>query len=128
MEIIAMVATDTTFPSVVRTERGLTVGGTRLTLYLLEDHFRAGWPNELVQEWFRLTDQELADVVGYIAAHRDEFDSEYEHVVQQAEATRKYWEDRNRERFEQIKNAPLSPEQAARRAKLDELRKRRQSR
>jgi hypothetical protein len=123
-----MAATDTTYPSVVRTERGLTVGGTRLTLYLLEDHFRAGWPNELVQEWFRLTDQEIADVVGYIAAHRSEFDAEYEQVLRQAEATRNYWEERNRERFEQIKNAPLTPEQVAWRARLDELRQRRQSR
>lgn len=123
-----MAATDTTFPSVVRTERGLTVGGTRLTLYLLEDHFRAGWPNELVQEWFRLTDQEIADVVGYMAAHRGEFDAEYEQVLQQAETTRKYWEERNRERFERLEKAPLTPEQTARRAKLDELRQRRRSR
>jgi hypothetical protein len=120
-----MVALDTSFPSVIRTERGLTVGGTRLTLYLLEDHFQAGWPKELVQEWFRLTEREISDVVGYINAHRAEFDAEYQQVLAQAGATRQYWEERNRERFEQIKNTPLTPEQAARRAKLEELKRRR---
>ncbi len=120
-----MVAIDTSFPSVIRTERGLTVGGSRLTLYLLEDHFKAGWPKELVQEWFRLTEREISDVVGYIAAHREEFESEYQQVLAQAEASRQYWEERNRERFEQIKNAPLTPEQAVRRAKLEELKQRR---
>jgi hypothetical protein len=116
---------DTSFPSVVRTERGLTVGGTRLTLYLLQDHFRAGWPKELVQEWFRLTDREIADVVGYIDAHRDQFEAEYRQVLAQADASRQYWEERNRQRFEQIKNAPPTPEQAARRARLEALRQRR---
>jgi hypothetical protein len=120
-----VVALDTTFPSVVRTERGLTVSGTRLTLYFLEDHFRAGWPKEMVQQWFNLTDQEIADVTGYVAAHREEFDAEYRDVLAQAEANRKYWEQRNCERFEQIKNAPVTPEQAARRAKLEELKRRR---
>jgi hypothetical protein len=120
-----MVALDTTFPSVIRTERGLTVGGTRLTLYFLEDHFRAGWPKEMVQQWFNLTDREIADVTGYLAAHRDEFDAEYREVLTKVDSNRKYWEERNRERFERIKNAPLTPEQAARRAKLEELKRRR---
>ena len=120
-----MVAIDTSFPSVVRTERGLTVSGTRLTLYLLEDHFKAGWPNELVQNWFRLSDQEIADVVGYIAAHRAAFEAEYQQVLAQADANRQYWEERNRERFERLKHEPPTPEQAARRAKLDALRRRR---
>jgi hypothetical protein len=116
---------DTVFPSVVRTERGLTVGGRRLTLYLLEDHFRDGWPPKLVQQLFGLSDQEIADVSGYIDAHRDEFQAEYREVDRQAEERRKYWEERNRPLLEQLKSTPPTPEVAVKRAKLDEIRRRR---
>jgi polyhydroxyalkanoate synthesis regulator phasin len=115
----------TEFPSVVRTERGLTVGGRRLTLYLLEDHFKAGYPPQLVQDIFRLSDKEIVDVVGYIQAHRDEFEAEYQSVLKKADENRRYWEERNRERMEQIKNTPPTPEVAAKRARLEELRRRR---
>jgi hypothetical protein len=115
---------DTTFPLVVRTERGLTVGGRRLTLYLLEDHFREGWPTNLVQQVFGLTDQEISDVVGYIDAHREAFDAEYLEVDRQAEERRKYWEERNRPLLEEIRNSPPTPDVAAKRAKLDEIRRR----
>jgi hypothetical protein len=116
---------DAVFPSVIRTDRGLTVGGRRLTLYLLEDHFRDGWPPHLVQQLFNLTDQEIADVVGYIDAHREEFDAEYREVDRQAEERRKYWEEKNRPLLEQIRNSPPTPEIAAKRAKLEEIRRRR---
>ncbi|MEX2172759.1 MAG: DUF433 domain-containing protein [Pirellulaceae bacterium] len=53
-------------PTVVRTTRGLTVGGTRLTIYSLIDHFKAGHSDELVREWYRLTPDQLADIHRYI--------------------------------------------------------------
>src|SRR5712691_3738866 len=111
--------TDTTFPSIVRTERGLTVGGRRLTLYFLEDHFRAGWTPELVKRWFSLSDQEIEDVIGYINAHREEFDAEYQGVLRRTEENRKYWKDRNRDLMERIERVPPTPEVAAKRAKLE---------
>jgi hypothetical protein len=120
-----MLATSTTFPSVVRTERGLTVGGRRLTLYLLEDHFRAGWPPELVKDVFGLSDKELSDVVGYIDSNRHEFNREYDSVIQRADENRKYWEDRNRPALEAIKNSPPTPSVAAKRAKLEQFRRQR---
>ena len=117
-----MVSAANLFPSVIRTERGLSVGGRRLTLYLLEDHFRAGWPAELVRDWFNLSEQEIADVLGYIAANRVAFDEEYEKVVIQAEEQRKYWEERNRPLLEEIRQSPASPELASQRARLEALR------
>lgn len=122
-----MAVIDAIFPSVVRTARGLTVGGRRLTLYLLEDHFREGWPPPLVQRWFNLSDVEIADVVGYIAAHREEFNAEYQAVLRHADENRKFWEDRNRGLLERIKRSVPTPEAAMKRAKLDELRRRRRS-
>jgi uncharacterized protein (DUF433 family) len=112
-------------PTVVRTGRGLTVGGTRLTIYSLIDHFKAGHSDELILEWYPVTREQLADVHRYIDEHRDEVEAEYQEVLRQADENRRYWEERNRERFERIKNTPPTPEQAARRAKLEELRRRR---
>ena len=51
-----------TTPTVVRTaERGLTVGGTRLTLYDIWDCLGGGWSEEETRETFRLTEQQMAD-------------------------------------------------------------------
>ena len=49
--------------TVVRTSRGLTVGGTRLTIYALMDHFKAGWPQHLVQQAFNLSDRQIDDIL-----------------------------------------------------------------
>jgi len=105
-------------PTVVRTGRGLSIAGTRLTLYSIMDFVKAEWPPKLIRDWFNLTDQQIADVMAYIAEHRDEVEAEYQLVLQQAEEHRRYWEERNRERFAQIAAMPPKPEQAAIRAKL----------
>ena len=33
---------------IIRTEQGLTIAGTRLTLYDVMDHLAAGWPLQLI--------------------------------------------------------------------------------
>ena len=113
---------DPVFPSVVRTTRGLTVGGRRLTLYSLQDHFRSGWPPELVMYWFNLSPKELGDVVGYIAAHRDEFEAEYQQIVGKCDETRRYWEQRNRALMEEIRSNRTSPDKADRREDAESVR------
>ena len=112
-------------PTVIRTSRGLTVGGSRLTIYLLMDHFKAGDSDELVQEWYRLTPEQLADIHRYIGEHQGEVESEYQEVLRRADENRRDWEERNRDVLERVKNAPLTPELAAKRAKLEELKSRR---
>ena len=108
-------------PTVVRTSRGLTVGGTRLTIYSLIDHFKAGDPDELVLEWYRLTPEQLADVHRYVDEHREEVEAEYQEVLRYAEENRRYWEERNRPRMEEVERLPKSPQQQAIRAKIAEL-------
>ena len=73
-------------PTVVRTSRGLSIAGTRITLYDLLDYLHAEWPPTLIQHWFNLTDQQITDVMAYLAAHRDEVEAEYQQVLQQAAA------------------------------------------
>jgi uncharacterized protein (DUF433 family) len=104
--------------TVVRTSRGLSIAGTRITLYALLDYLHADWPPKLVQDWFNLTEQQMADVLTYLAEHRDEVELEYQRVLQQAEANRQYWEARNRDRLVERSPDPASPEQEALRAKL----------
>ena len=112
--------------TVVRTGRGLSIAGTRITLYNIMDGVTAGWPPKLIRDRFDLTDQQLTDVLDYIAEHRSEVEAEYKMVLQQAEETRRYWDERNRERFARIAALPPKPEQAVIRAKLAAAKARRQ--
>ena len=98
-----------TIEMIVRTERGLTLAGTRITLYDLLSYLKADWPPHLVRQWLCLTDAQMQGAMDYIAAHREQVDAEYERVVQQAEANRQYWEERNRARLAAIAQSPPKP-------------------
>jgi hypothetical protein len=115
-------------PIVVRTERGLTIAGSRKTLYQVMDYVTAGWPPKLIRDWMDLTDAEIEGVMAYIAAHRAEVEAEYQQVLRDAEEERRYWEERNRERFAQIAALPRKPEHAAIWEKLDAARAKRKAR
>jgi uncharacterized protein (DUF433 family) len=110
--------------TVIRTPRGLTVGGSRLTIYSLMDHFKAGHSDQVVGEWYRLTPEQMADIHRYIDEHQEEVEAEYQEVVQAALAEQRYWEERNRGRLEELTTAPQSPEQQRVRDKIAELRNR----
>ena len=93
--------------TVVRTSRGLSIAGTRITLYSIMDCVKAGWPPKLIQDTFNLTDQQITDVMEYLKTHSEAVEAEYQQVLDYAEEERRYWETRNRERFAQI--AAMSP-------------------
>jgi uncharacterized protein (DUF433 family) len=114
-------------PIVVRTERGLSIRGTRKTLYQVMDYIVADWPRAQIRDIMLLTDEEIDDVLAYNAEHRAEVEAEYDEVVRQAEEERRYWEERNRERFAAIAAMPRKPEHAAFWAKIDALRADRES-
>lgn len=103
---------------VVRTSRGLSIKGTRITLYAILDYLHANWPPKLIQDWFGLTDRQMDAVVAYLEDHRDEVECEYELVLHQAQSNRDYWETRNRDRLAQHRETPTSPEQEALRDRL----------
>ena len=113
-------------PIVVRTERGLTIAGTRKTLYDVMDYVTEGWPPTLIRDWLDLTDEQIADVMAYIAAHRAEVEQEYRVVLRRAEEERRYWEERNRERFAQIAAMPPGTDYPEARAKLAAAKSQRQ--
>ncbi len=97
-------------PHVIRrSDRGLCVAGTGKTLYTIMDFIKAEWPRKLIRDWMELTDEQIDCVMKYIDKHREEFEAEYDQVVKDAEEDRKYWEERNRERFEKIKKMGPPP-------------------
>ncbi len=106
-------------PTVVRTSRGLTIGGTRKTIYGIMDYVKAGLPPETIRDDFRLTVLETEDVLNYIETHRDEVEEEYRRVNERAEEIREYWTEKNKEHFTRIATLPRKPEHKELWAKLD---------
>jgi uncharacterized protein (DUF433 family) len=92
--------------SIIRTERGLTIAGTRITLYDVMDHLVAGWTPKLILNWLPLTEEQLNAALSYIDSNRTEVEAEYQTVLQATQEMREYWEGRNRERLAQIAKIP----------------------
>lgn len=92
--------------AIIRTERGLTIAGTRITIYDVMAHLAAGRPPELILNWLPLTPKQLESALSYIETHRTEVEAEYQEVLKTAEEIRQYWEDRNRDRLAQIAAMP----------------------
>ena len=114
-----MLATMTENPTVVRTERGLSIKGTRITLYDVMDYLQVGWPAKLIGDWLSLTREQIDDVMTYIEMNRTEVALEYQRVVERAEEVRRYWEERNRDRMKPMDPSTLSPERRALWEKLE---------
>ena len=104
--------------AIIRTEWGLTIAGTRITLYDVMDYFTAGYPAKLIREKLCLTDNQVSAALSYIETHQAEVEAEYQGVLQIAEDNRKYWEERNREHFAQLAKTPPKPGQEVLHAKL----------
>ena len=117
-----------THPAVVRIERGLTLAGTRTTLYDVMDYLVADWPPKLIRDRLDLTDQQIDMVLDYIDRHRPEVETEYQEVLRSAEESQHYWEERNRKRLAAIAKRPPQPGQEAIRAKLKAWKARLESR
>jgi uncharacterized protein (DUF433 family) len=104
-------ATDQT--TIVRPERGLTIAGTRITLYDVMDYLVAGRPREFILNWLPLTEEQLDAALVYIEKNRDEVEAEYQEVLATAEEIRQYWEEKNRERLDRIAaNRPKAGQEA----------------
>jgi uncharacterized protein (DUF433 family) len=113
--------------NILRTERGLTIAGTRITLYDVIDFLKAQYPPQLIRDTFNLTNAQINAALSYIEENRNQVEAEYQEVLQTREEIRQYWEERNRERFDRIAAMPRKPEHEAIWAKLDELKARRQA-
>ena len=103
---------------IIRTDRGLTISGTRITLYDVMDYVMAQYPAKFIRTMLSLTDEQIDVALSYIQVHRVAVEAEYQTVLQEAEDLQRYWEDQNREIFAKIATQPPKPGTEAIRAKL----------
>ncbi|MDJ1176485.1 DUF433 domain-containing protein [Roseofilum capinflatum] len=113
---------------IIRTERGLTISGTRITLYDIIDHLKAQYPQKFIRDSFNLTNEQIDAVLAYIDRHQAEVEVEYQEILKTAEETRQYWEEYNRERFAKIAATPPRKGHELVRVKLEENKRLRASR
>ncbi|MEC4881127.1 MAG: DUF433 domain-containing protein [Scytonema sp. PMC 1070.18] len=106
--------------AIIRTERGLTIAGTRITLYDVMDYVTAKYPPKFIRALFDLADDQIDAALSYIEANRTEVEAEYKVVLKQAEEIQQYWEERNREHFARVAAIPPKPGREALWAKLQE--------
>jgi uncharacterized protein (DUF433 family) len=99
-ETTAMTLASSRQAKITRTERGLTIAGTRITLYQFMDYIHAGHSSQSFRHYFpQITNEQFDAAISYIDANLAEVESEYQIVLKQAEENRHYWEERNREYF-----------------------------
>lgn len=95
--------------AIIRTERGLTIAGTRITLYDVMDYVTAQYPPKFIRALFNLTDEQINAVLSYIEVNRTEVEAEYQLVLKEAEELRQYYEEQNRELIARIATKPPKP-------------------
>ncbi|PHM06493.1 DUF433 domain-containing protein [Nostoc sp. 'Peltigera malacea cyanobiont' DB3992] len=95
--------------TIARTERGLTIAGTRITLYDVMDYVTEQYPPKFIRAMLNLTDEQINDALSYIETHRQEVEAEYQLVLKEAEELRQYYEEQNRELVEKIAKMPPPP-------------------
>jgi len=69
---------------IIRTERGLTISGTRITLYDVMDYVTAQYPPKFIRSLFNLTDAQINAALAYIQLNRAEVEAEYQVVLKEA--------------------------------------------
>ena len=113
--------------AIVRTERGLAIAGTRITLYDVMDYVMAQYPSKFIQGLFDLTEDQINAALTYIEMHRAEVEAEYQQVLQDSEELRKYYEEQNRERVARSAAKPPKPGMEAAWEKLRAVKAKRES-
>lgn len=95
--------------SIIRTERGLTISGTRITLYDVMDYVTAQYPPKFIEGLFELTEKQINAALAYIEANRTTVEAEYQMVLKEAEELRQYYEEQNRDLIAHLASQPPKP-------------------
>lgn len=96
--------------TIIRTERGLTIAGTRITIYDVMDYVTTQYPPKFIRGLFDLTEEQINAALAYIETNRAEVEAEYQQVLKEAEELRQYYEEQNRELIARIAAQPPSLE------------------
>jgi uncharacterized protein (DUF433 family) len=103
---------------IVETEWGLTISGTRITLYDVMGYVEAGYSQAEIVESMELDISKIQAALDYIEANKTTVEAEYQEVVKSTEAHRQYWEARNAQHLAKIAAMPPKPGQEEFRQKL----------
>ena len=104
---------------IIRTERGLVIAGTRITLYDVMDYVTENYPPKFIRAMLGLTDEQVAAALFYIETHRAEVETEYQFILKEAEELQQYYEEENRDRVTRIAAKSPKPGREEIRAKLE---------
>lgn len=92
--------------TIILTERGLTISGTRITLYDIMDYVTAQYPAKFIRSLFNLTDEQINIALAYIDEHRSEVEAEYQIVLKESKELQAYYEERNRDLIVRLATKP----------------------
>jgi uncharacterized protein (DUF433 family) len=106
--------------NIIRTERGLTIAGTRITLYDIMEYVKAQYPTKFIQGLFDLTEEQINAALNYIETNYTEVELEYQQVLKETEELRQYYEEKNRALFAKIALKQPKPENKLAWEKLQE--------
>ena len=84
-------------PTIVRTERGLSISGTRITIYDVMDYVTAGYPAHFIRGLFNLSEAQIEIALQYIQDNRTLVEAEYQQVLKESEERQRYYEQLNHE-------------------------------
>lgn len=84
-------------PTIVRTERGLSISGTRITIYDVMDYVTADYPSHFIQSLFNLSEAQIEVALQYIRDNRAQVETEYQQVLKESEELQQYYEQQNHE-------------------------------
>lgn len=93
-------------PIITRTDRGLTIAGTRITIYDVMDYVAAKYPPQFIQGLLHLTETQINEALKYIQVNRVEVESEYQLVLKEAEELKNFYAQQNRELIAKISKMP----------------------
>ena len=113
--------------AIIRTERGLSIAGTRITIYDIMDYVTAQYPPKFIRGLFDLTEEQINAALAYIEANRDTVEVEYQLVLKEAEELRLYYEEKNRDLIARIAAMPPRPGTEAVWEKLREAKAKREA-
>ena len=108
--------------TIIRTERGLTIAGTRITLYDVMDYVTAQYPPKFIRAMLSLTDEQVNIALSYIKTNSAKVEEEYQLILQEAEELQQYYEEQNHELIARIAAKPPRPGTEAIHAKLQAAR------
>jgi uncharacterized protein (DUF433 family) len=106
-----MIAVPDQSPAIIRTERGLTIAGTRISLYDIIDLLKAQYPASLIRDKLNLTAAQINSALSYIQANQPQVDAEYQEVLKTREEIQTYWDEQNRDRLVTLETMPRNPAQ-----------------